>query len=84
MSMEKVKALMKNAATGWLATTDGVRASLRPMSAWMWVGSDLICATAKPSAKVTEITKCPNAEFGFATPSWEHVRISGSMILDNA
>ncbi len=82
MSMDKVKGLMKSAATGWLATTDGKRASLRPMSAWAWSGTDIVCATPRSSAKVAEIGKCSDAEFGFAVPGWEHVRVSGSMALD--
>ena len=38
MSLEAVQYLMQEAKTGWLASCSGNRATLRPMSAWLWDG----------------------------------------------
>jgi len=82
MSMEKVKALMKDVQTGWLATSDGKAAFLRPMSAWLWDGADLVCSTFKGSDKTAQVQACPGAEFGFADREWNHVRIAGRVTLE--
>jgi uncharacterized pyridoxamine 5'-phosphate oxidase family protein len=81
MALEDVKQLMKENDTGWLATTDGKAAFLRPMSAWLWDGDDLIFATFRSSEKVAQVAECPRVEVGFAAPSWIHVRIGGTMEL---
>lgn len=77
MSMRKVKALMKEADTGFLATTDGKRAEVRPMSACAWFGDELWMATAKKSRKAADLELCPRAEICFMAPDYRHVRIAG-------
>ena len=77
MSMEAVKALMKEAGWGNLATTDGEKAFTRPMGGWAWVGKELWCATGADSDKVAQLKKRPHAEYCFITRDGRHVRISG-------
>jgi general stress protein 26 len=77
MSMRKVKALMKEAATGFLATTDGRRAQVRPMSACAWFGDELWMATARKSRKAADVRSCPRAEICFMAADYRHVRIAG-------
>ena len=81
MSLDAVKILMKEAGTGWLATCSGNRATLRPMGAWLWDGDDLVFATFRNSAKVSQIAQNPGVELGFSAPDWVHVRINGTMKL---
>lgn len=77
MDMERVKALMKEVGSGFLATTDGDRAAVRPMGGWAWVESELWCATGLDSAKVADIRKRPHIEYCFMDPQGRHVRIAG-------
>ena len=77
MSMEIVRKIMKEAATGFLATTDGQKPAVRPNGGWAWVEGELWCATAASSAKVAQIKARPYAEYCFADKEWRHVRISG-------
>lgn len=77
MSMEMVKSLMKEAGWGFLATTDGTRAAVRPMGGWAWVEKELWCASGKESGKIEHLKKVPHAEFCFADSRGRHVRISG-------
>jgi general stress protein 26 len=77
MNMEQVKALMKEVETGFLATTDGQRASVRPMGGWAWMDDELWCATGVPSPKVGDVRACPHVEYCFMKPDGHHVRITG-------
>lgn len=77
MSLDDVKALMKEAGWGTLATTDGRTVGVRPMGGWAWVGKELWCATGKPSDKVSQLERVPHAEYCFVETSGRHVRISG-------
>ncbi len=77
MNMDAVKELMAGVQIGLLATTDGERASLRPMGAWAWVDGDLWCAAASDSVKVADIAARPSAEYCFSGAEGMHVRISG-------
>lgn len=79
MSMETVKSVMKQAGWGFLATTDGKQAAVRPMGGWAWVGKELWCATGARSDKVRELKKCPLAEYCFCDREGRHVRLSGSV-----
>lgn len=81
MSLEKVKSLMKEVGWGLLATTDGKIVGLRPMGGWAWMGNELWCATSTSSDKVSQLKAIPYAEYCFAKPEGEHVRISGSCTL---
>lgn len=86
MNLEEAKKVMKDADNGFLATTDGERAAVRPMGGWAWVGRELWCATGAKSSKVAEIKKKSHVEYCFADKNWKHVRISGptSVSADNA
>ena len=81
MVMAQVKARMEEAGTGFLATTDGERAAVRPMGGWAWVGGELWCATGLQSDKVEEIRKCPRAEYCFMSGQGQHVRIAGPCVV---
>jgi general stress protein 26 len=77
MSLDEVKALMKEAGWGMLATTDGEKVGCRPIGGWTWVGAELWCATFTPSDKVAQLEKVPYGEYCFADKEGKHVRISG-------
>ena len=77
MSMDRVKALMKESGWGHLATTDGKRASVRPMGGWAWVEGELWCATGAGSDKVAQLKQHPDAEYCFIDKQGRHVRIAG-------
>jgi len=77
MQMDQVKEIMKEAGSGFLATTDGERASVRPMGGWAWVGDELWCAAGMDSAKVADIKKRPQVEYCFTDSQMRHIRISG-------
>jgi uncharacterized pyridoxamine 5'-phosphate oxidase family protein len=77
MSLETVKALMKEAGWGAFATTDGKIVGVRPMGGWAWMGEELWCATSASSDKVAQLKIVPDAEYCFSKPEGEHVRISG-------
>ena len=77
MSLDKVKALMKETGWGALATTDGKTVGVRPMGGWAWFGTELWCATSTSSDKVAQLEAVPYAEYCFCKPEGEHVRIGG-------
>lgn len=77
MSLENVKSLMKETGWGSLATTDGKSVGVRPMGGWAWFGEELWCATLTSSDKVAQLRAVPHAEYCFAKPEGEHVRIGG-------
>ena len=83
MNFEEVLKVMKEAVSGFLATTDGERAAVRPMGGWAWVGKELWCATGAKSAKVAEIQKRPWVEYCFADKAWNHVRITGTTTVSS-
>jgi general stress protein 26 len=78
MSMEKVRALTKEARTGFLATTDGRRAEVRCMGGWAWFGGELWMATAANSSKVADIQARAGVEICFMAADGRNVRIAGS------
>lgn len=80
MSMKTVKAIMKAARVGMLATTDGKRVGVRPMGGWAWAGKELWCAAGRSSDKVRELAKVPRAEYCFIDPRGRHVRIAGRCV----
>jgi uncharacterized pyridoxamine 5'-phosphate oxidase family protein len=82
-NIERVKQLMSEVGTGFLATTDGTRAAVRPMSAWVWDGPDLICATFRNSDKTAEIAGCAAGEYCIMDGEMNHVRISGALSVED-
>ena len=78
MDMEQVKTLMKEVGSGFLATTDGERATVRPMGGWAWVEGQLWCATGLDSAKVADIHERPHIEYCFMKPDGAHIRVAGT------
>ncbi len=86
MDMEMVKQFMKEVVWGALATTDGEKVGVRPMSGWAWIGSELWCATGRSSDKVKQLEKVGFAEYCFCNKEGLHVRIAGacSISSDNA
>jgi len=77
MTMDDVKALMKEAGWGALATTDGQAAWARPMGGWAWFGGELWCASAADTDKVAQIKAVPRAEYCFCTREGKHARLAG-------
>lgn len=77
MSLDKVKKLMQEAGWGYLATTDGQSAAVRPMGGITWVGKELWGATFEGSDKVAQLRKKAGAEYCFADKEGRHVRITG-------
>ena len=63
MNFKAVKDLMNKVRTGYLATTDGKRATVRPMAAHAWFGKELWLATGLASDKVTDIRKRSAVDF---------------------
>jgi general stress protein 26 len=84
MSMETVKSVMKQAGWGFLATTDGTKAAVRPMGGWAWVDKELWCATGARSDKVRELKGCPQAEYCFCDREGRHVRVAGSVAVSTS
>jgi len=74
---------MKKVGTGFLATTNGRRPTVRPMSAYLWVGGDLWLATGAKSVKVADARLRPAIEFCVMDKDFAHVRIAGRCILSN-
>jgi general stress protein 26 len=81
MSLDRVKSLMNEVGWGAFATTDGNTVGVRPMGGWAWMGDELWCATSASSDKVAQLEKVPHAEYCFAKPEGEHVRIAGSCTI---
>jgi general stress protein 26 len=77
MTLDEVKALMKEVGWGMLATGDGRRVGCRPMGGWAWFGGELWCASGTASDKVRQLEAVPHAEYCFARPDGLHVRIAG-------
>ena len=77
MTLDDVKALMKECHVGQFATTDGARPTVRPMGAWAWVDGELWLASGKHSTKVADLGKIAAAEVCFMTPDGRHARIAG-------
>jgi uncharacterized pyridoxamine 5'-phosphate oxidase family protein len=81
MTLDDVRALMQRAGSAFLATTDGERASVRPMGSAAWVDGELWYCAALRSAKCDDIRLCPNVEICAADPEWNHVRIKGTCAI---
>ena len=77
MTFAELKNFMKEVRWGALATTDGKKVSVRPMGSLAWVGKELWCGAEKGQEKISQLAKVPFAEYCFASPDGEHVRISG-------
>lgn len=72
---------IKSTPYGMLATSDGKRVGVRPVRALYWAGKELWCGIEKGQEKIAQLQKIPYAEYCFATPDGEHVRIAGPCIL---
>lgn len=77
MTLDEAKAFMKEVGWGCLATSDGQTVGCRPMGGWAWMGDELWCATGAYSDKVAQLRKAPFAEYCFARPDGEHLRVAG-------
>lgn len=77
MDIEAVKAFMKEIGWGSLATSDGQKVGVRPMSGWEWFDNELWCASGKASDKITQLSKVPHAEYCFGDKEGKHIRIAG-------
>ncbi len=86
MTLQEAKAFMKEVGWGCLATSDGQSVGCRPMGGWAWMGKELWCAAGASSDKIAQLRKMPHAEYCFARPSGEHLRIAGpcTVSTDNA
>ncbi|MCE5185324.1 MAG: pyridoxamine 5'-phosphate oxidase family protein [Planctomycetaceae bacterium] len=86
MNLDDVKLFIKPITWGMLATSDGRKVGVRPMSGLAWNGSQLWCATLASSDKVAQVKRVPQAEYCFCDASGKHVRIAGPCTIstDNA
>jgi general stress protein 26 len=86
MNLEQVKEFIKQVPWGMLATSDGHRVGVRPMSGLAWNANELWCATGIKTDKVKQIKKAPHAEYCFCDAAGKHVRIAGPCTVssDNA
>jgi uncharacterized pyridoxamine 5'-phosphate oxidase family protein len=86
MNIEQVKQFIKEVRWGFLATTDGRKVGVRPMSGLAWKDNQLLCATGASSDKVAQLGKVPYAEYCFCDSTGKHIRIAGpcSISTDNA
>jgi uncharacterized pyridoxamine 5'-phosphate oxidase family protein len=86
MNIEQVKQFIKEVRWGFLATTDGRKVGVRPMSGLAWKDNQLLCATFSASDKVAQLGKVPYAEYCFCDSTGKHVRITGPCTIstDNA
>jgi len=85
MNIEQLKQFIKQVDWGYLATTDGQKVGVRPMSGLAWKENEFLCATFASSDKVSQLRKVPYAEYCFCDATGRHVRIAGpcSISIDN-
>jgi uncharacterized pyridoxamine 5'-phosphate oxidase family protein len=86
MNFEELKQFVKQIGWGYLATTDGKIAAVRPMAGLVWKDNQLLAATFSESDKIKQLKKVPHAEYCFCDSTGKHVRIAGqcSISTDNA
>lgn len=84
MTLDDVKEFTKKVGFGFLATSDGDRASVRPMGGSAWVDGEFWCCTGTGSVKVADVRKNPRVEYCFAGPNGNHVRIEGVCMVSEA
>ena len=77
MDMNEIKKIMKEAAWGFLGTTDGKTVGVRPMGGWAWIEGELWCASMKSTDKISQLLENPYAEYCFCDKEAKHVRIAG-------
>ena len=86
MNFEELKQFVKQVGWGYLATTDGKIAAVRPMAGLVWKDGQLLAATFGDSGKIKQLKKVPHGEYCFCDSTGRHVRIAGpcSISTDNA
>ncbi len=86
MNLEDVKNFIKQVPCGMLATSDGRKVGVRPVSGLAWNKNQLWCATIASTDKVAQLKKVPHAEYCFCDAAGKHVRIAGpcKISTDNA
>jgi len=77
MRFEDLRALMKEAGWGILATSDGQKVVARPTGGWAWMRNELWCATGNSSDKIAQLRDVHYAEYCFCTKEGKHARIVG-------
>ena len=77
MDFEGLKAVMKEARWGYLATTNGKRPGVRPMGGCGWFGKEFWCATGLKDSKTQDIKEVPYVEYCFSDKEGRHVRLFG-------
>ncbi len=75
MTYKQMQALVKKVGTVFLATTDGKRPQVRPMSAYTWFDGELWMATDSDSVKARDLRKCSSVEVCAMARDWSNVRI---------
>jgi len=78
MDFDGIKAFIKDAGWGYLATTNGQRPAVRPMGAVAWIGGEFCCATGAKDAKTEDVKNRPHVEYCFADKEGRHVRMLGT------
>ncbi len=83
MNIEQVKEFTTEVPWGTLATSDGKKVGVRPMSGLAWKGNQLWCATMDSSDKITQLQNVPYAEYCFCDTQGRHVRIAGPCVISS-
>jgi uncharacterized pyridoxamine 5'-phosphate oxidase family protein len=84
MTYAEIQTLVRDVKTVFLATTDGKRAQVRPMSAYAWFDGELWMATAARSVKARDARKCPRVEVCAMARDWSNARIEAKCRISRA
>jgi uncharacterized pyridoxamine 5'-phosphate oxidase family protein len=84
MTYVEMQALVRDVKTVFLATTDGKRAQVRPMSAYAWFDGELWMATDAKSVKSRDARKCPRVEVCAMARNWSNARIEAKCSVSRA
>jgi uncharacterized pyridoxamine 5'-phosphate oxidase family protein len=86
MNFEELQQFITQVGWGYLATTDGKIAAVRPMAGLVWKDGRLLAATFGDSDKIKQLKKVPHGEYCFCDSTGKHVRIAGqcSISTDSA
>jgi general stress protein 26 len=77
MSLDDIQTFTESLGVCLLATTDGERPGVRPMSGWAWIDGEFWMASGRHSNKVHDLLAHPKAEVCFINQDQRHLRIAG-------
>lgn len=83
MSLDEVKAIIKDAGLGYLATVEGKEPRVRPLMPAMFHDGTILAATAKGTPKLSQIEKNNSFEICFVDKKLSQARIQGKISISN-